>query len=111
MDAGDAKTFYDATSNGIVFRSDSEGTYCAETELDTNPTPVSSYVQGWFTQGATRCVKAIGVDPVISLQGLQALAEGKSSSRGSPTRRLERLEDSMNAGGVSIIVHAYQVSR
>ena len=110
MDAGDAKKFYDVTANGIVYKSDSESTHYAETRLDTEPTPVSSYVQAWFTQGATRCVKAIGVDLIISLQSLQALAEGQSSSRGHSTRKLERLEDSMNARGVSIIVHAYQVS-
>lgn len=112
MDAGDAKNLYDVTANGIVYKSDSESIHLAETQLDTNPTPVSSYVQQWFTQGATHCVKAIGVDPVISLQSLQVLAEGKTSSRGSPTRKLERLEDSMNARGVSIIVpHVYQVPR
>ena len=41
MDAGDAKNLYDVTANGIVYKSDSESTHYAETQLDTNPTPVS----------------------------------------------------------------------
>ena len=101
--AADAQLFYNKTANGIVFRADSEGIYYADVRMAVDPTPTSSYVEDCFNQGATRIVRATGIDPVVTLTSLRAGAEGKTSLRGIPIRKLERLEDTVNEGGVSTI--------
>ena len=108
----DALKFYQSTANGIVYSADTKTIYCAETYMPIDPTPTSSYVRDCYNLGATRSIRAIGVDPAIPLDSLRVLAEGKASVRGVPSRKLERLEDSMNANGVSAIVsYEYELPR
>ena len=104
IDPEDALKFYARTANGIIYSADTKSIYCAETCMPIDPTPTSSYVRDCYNQGATRSVRAIGVDPVIPLDSLKVLAEGKASFRGVPSRKIERLEDRMNENGVSAIV-------
>ena len=110
--AADAQSFYEKTANGIVFRSDNSAVYTADTRMSVEPTPISSFVQDCVFQGATRCVRAIGVNRSTSMNGLRLSAEGRLNARGGPERKVERIEESVNAGGVSTIAfHAYQFSR
>ena len=99
----DALAFYEHTANGIVYEANAEVIRFAEVRMPIDPTPISSYVMDCFNQGATRSVRAIGVDVVMSINSLRLLAEGKVSFRGIPTRKLESMEDTMNEGGVSTI--------
>lgn len=104
INAADAQAFYENTANGIVYRADADCVHYAEARMAIDPTPTSSYVQDLVNQGATRSVRAIGVDPVTSLNSIRHLAEGKIRSQGVPSRKLESLEDTMNANGVSTIL-------
>ena len=97
----DAQAYYDATPNGIIFRHTPDGPYTAEVKLHEDVTPVSSLVQQYVDNGATRCVKAIGFDVVTPLGDLYRLGRGPVNSRGQIPRRLERLTDDMTLSGVS----------
>ena len=52
-------------------------------------------MQGWIVSGVTRCVRAVGVDAEWGLEGLLKIAERKN-------RKVEKVVDGKNPGGVSI---------
>ena len=102
INPNDAQAYYDGTPNGIIFRKTPECLHYAEVRLDNDVTPISSIVQQHFDdKGATRCVKATGVDVATSLEDLHKLGNGPMNSRGQIPRKLERLVDDTNASGVS----------
>lgn len=96
LDAADAEKFFDATPNGILFRKDTSGSRYAEVKWVDEVTPISSLVKQYLENGATRCVRAIGVDEDWSVEGLKALAGGKSNRSGLPMRRVESVETGVN---------------
>ncbi len=100
LDGADAQRFFDATPNGILFRKDTSGSRYAEVKWVDEVTPQSSLVKQHLENGATRCVRAIGVDEDWSVEGLKALAGGKSNRSGMPMRRVESVEMGVNARNV-----------
>ncbi len=100
LDGADAQRFFDATPNGILFRKDTSGSRYAEVKWVDEVTPMSSLVKQHLENGATRCVRAIGVDEDWSVEGLKALAGGKSNRSGLPMRRVESVEMGVNARNV-----------
>ena len=103
----DAQAFFDATPNGVVYRKTSEAHHYAEIRMAEDVSPASSLVTQYVGVGATRCVKATGVDVAMSLEYLTALGNGRLTSRGTTPRTLERLVDDMNPSGVSTLSQAY----
>ena len=55
--------------NGIVFRKTPECLHYAEVKLDDHVTPISSLVQQYVDNGATRRVKATGIDIASRREG------------------------------------------
>lgn len=110
INPADAQAFFDATPNGIVYRKTSEQHHYAEIRMAEDVSPVSSLVTQYVGVGATRCVKATGVDVAMSLEYLTALGNGRLTSRGTTPRTLERLVDDMNSSGVSTLSQAYDIT-
>ena len=112
INAADARSFYEITANGKVFRADTSAVYTAETRMSIEPLPIGSYVQDCVYQGVTRCVRAFGIDSSTSMDGLRLSAEGRLNARGGPARDVERSDESVNSRGVSTIaLYAYQFFR
>lgn len=102
LDGADAQKFFDATPNGILFRKDTSGSRYAEVKFVEDVTPLSSLVKQHLENGATRCVRATGIDEDWSVAGLKALAGGKSNRSGQPMRRVEGIEIGTNARNVRL---------
>ena len=75
--------------------------YHAEVKLHDEATPISSLVQQYINNGATRCVKATGIDIITPMEDLYRLGIGPMNSRGQIPCRLERLVDDVTASGGS----------
>lgn len=92
--AEDARKFYDATPNGVVYMRD--GKKCtAFVEIGEDIDVVGGQLATYIEKGFTRCIRVIGAAPDISLTQLWAKAEDKN-------RRVESIEDGKSAAGVSI---------
>lgn len=104
LDGIDAQRFFDATPNGILYRKDAAaGNRYAEVKFIDEVTPVASLVKQHLENGATRCVRAIGIDEDWTVAGLQALAGGKSSRTGLPMRKIESVEIGVNERNVRFL--------
>lgn len=96
MNAEDCTRFYDETSNGLVYGKDSKGReLCVFVELSKDVDVVGGLLHGWMASGVTRCVRAVGVEADWDMNGLLKIAERKN-------RKVEKIVDGQNAGGVSI---------
>lgn len=95
MDAGDCMKFYNETSNGLVYKKDAKGRELVLfVELSKDVDVVGGLLQGWIISGVTRCVRAVGVEAEWGMDGLLKMAERKN-------RKVEKIADGYNAGGVS----------
>ena len=106
----DAQAFYEDTANGIIYRQAPGTVQYAEIKLHDDVTPMSGLVQHYVEQGATRCVKATGIEIGVSQLELYELAIGPVNSRGQVPRKLEKLEDNMNDDGVSTPSQAHDIT-
>lgn len=96
MDAGDCTKFYHETSNGLVYEKDAKGRELVLfVELSKDVDVVGGLLQGWIDSGVTRCVRAVGVEAEWGMDGLVKVAERKN-------RKVEKIVDGQNAGGVSL---------
>ena len=87
--------FYGETSNGLVYGNNDKGRELVLfVELSKDVDVVGGLLQGWIASGVTRCVRAVGVEVAWDLEGLVKIAERKN-------RKVERIADGQNAGGVS----------
>ena len=95
MNAKDCKRFYEETANGLVYKKDAKGRELVLfVELAKDVDVVGGLLQGWIDTGITRCVRAVGVESKWNSDGLRKIAERKG-------RRVEKIVDGQNAGGVS----------
>lgn len=96
LDAEDCKKFYEETANGLVYKKDAKGRELVLfVELSKDVDVVGGLLQGWIASGVTRCVRAVGVEAKWDMKGLLMIAERKN-------RKVEKILDGQNAGGVSI---------
>ena len=98
--SGDAaKAFYDATPNGLRVK---KGGNIHDVMIDMGKEPdvIGSQLQEWLDKGATRCVKAIGVDAGWGTAGLVRLAEGSKKI----TRKVEQILEGNTPAGVRFFV-------
>lgn len=90
--------FYDQTSNGLVYKKDAKGRELVLfVELSKDVDVVGGLLQGWIDSGVTRCVRAVGVEAKWDMKGLLKVAERKH-------RKVEKIVDGQNAGGVSTYI-------
>ena len=83
--AEDARKFYDATPNGVVYMRD--GKKCtAFVEIGEEIDVVGGQLATYIEKGFTRCIRVIGVAPDMSLTQLWAKAEDKN-------RRVESIKN------------------
>ena len=95
MNAKDCKGFYEETANGLVYKKDAKGRELVLfVELTKDVNVVGGLLQGWIDTGITRCVRAVGVESKWDSDGLRKIAERRN-------RKVERIVDGQNAGGVS----------
>ncbi len=87
--------YYNSTPNGLCVKLGSE-IITVMVDLHTEVSPVSSQLQELLGKGATRCVRAVGVDKEWNLLGLGRVAEGTKRQ----LRRLEHIVDEINIAGV-----------
>lgn len=98
MDATDCMRFYDETSNGLVYQKDSKGhELVLFVELSKDVDVVGGLLQGWIDSGVTRCVRAVGIEAKWGMDTLLKVAERKN-------RKVEKIVDEENAGGVSTYI-------
>ena len=89
------KLYYDQTANGIVYKKDiNNRELVVFVELAKDVDIVGGMLQVWIEQGATRCVRAVGVEKDWTIYGLKKLAERKG-------RKLEGVTDKTNSHGAS----------
>lgn len=101
MDAGDCTKYYHETSNGLVCKKDAEGgELVLFVELSKDVDVVGGLLQGWIDSGVTRCVRAVGVEAEWGMDGLVKVAERKN-------RKVEKIVDGQNAGGVSLYIDPF----
>ena len=101
MKAEDCSKFYEETSNGLVYKKDAKGRELVVfVELAKDVDVVGGLLQGWIDTGITRCVRAVGVESKWDLDGLFKIAERKN-------RKVEKIVDGQNAGGVSTHNNAF----
>lgn len=101
MDAEDCMRFYVETSNGLVYKKDGEDReHVVFVELSKDVDVVGGLLQGWIASGVTRCVRAVGVEAEWDMSGLRKIAERKS-------RKVEKIVDGQNPGGVSAGVNPF----
>ena len=96
----DAKKFYDATPNDILYRKDASGPQYASVKWVEDVTPMSSLVEQHIENGVTRCVHAIGILD-YTIERLKFEAGGRVDRRGNPMRKVESVEKGISARGVS----------
>lgn len=95
LDAEDCKKFYEETANGLVYKKDAKGRELVLfVELSKDVDVVGGLLQGWIASGVTRCVRAVGVEAKWDMNGLLMIAERRN-------RKVEKILDGQNAGGVS----------
>lgn len=95
MNAEECEQYYDETSNGIVYKKDSQNReMVVYVDLAKDVDVVGGLLQDWIEAGFTRCVRAVGADEDWDLGGLKKMAESKG-------RKIEGIQDSKNAAGVS----------
>ena len=98
LDAEDCKKFYENTANGLVYKKDAKGRELVLfVELSKDVDVVGGLLQGWIASGVTRCVRAVGVEAKWDMNGLLMIAERKN-------RKVEKILDGQNAGGVSTYI-------
>lgn len=96
QDAVHCQRYYDASSNGIVYKeTDGKEEFCF-VERGKDPDPVSGLLHEWIEKKMTRCVRAIGVDEDWGMPALKKMAGRKG-------RKVEHIIDSANDAGVSDI--------
>lgn len=101
MDAGDCMKFYNETSNGLVYKKDAKGReFVLFVELSKDVDVVGGLLQGWILSGVTRCVRAVGVETHWGMDALLRIAERNN-------RKVEKIVDGYNPGGVSISVKPF----
>ena len=95
MDAKDCQTYYDDTSNGVVYGKDAQGReLVCFVELGKDVDVIGGLLRGWIDTGVTRCVKAVGVDEEFGVEALRKMGERKD-------RKVESMEDGETPSGVS----------
>ena len=94
LHADDCTKYYDATSNGIVYKKEKEKECVVFVELAKDVDVVGGLLQEMIKNGVTRCVRAIGVDDDWGMEGLYQIASRKG-------RKVEGIEDSRTTQGVS----------
>ena len=97
--------FYEDTSNGLVYETDAKGRELVLfVELSKDVDIIGGLLERWIASGVTRCVRAVGVESKWNLDKLVEIAERKN-------RKLEKVVDGQNAGGVSTyfrpLLHQY----
>lgn len=96
QDALHCQKYYDASSNGIVYKViDGKENWCF-VQLGKDPDPVSGLLHKWIEKKATRCVRAIWVDKDWGMLALSDMAKRNH-------RKVEHIIDSTNDTGVSDI--------
>ena len=97
MKAEDCISYYDKTSNGVVYKKDAQNREVAcFVKLAKDVDVVGGLLGNWVEQGVTRCVRAVGVDKDWSTEALKKMGERKS-------RKLEGIADTINPAGVRIL--------
>ncbi len=92
--AEDCVKYYDATSNGLVYKGPDGKEEVCFVELAKEVDVVGGLLRGYIEKGFTRCVRAIGVDEDWSMPALLKMAGRKG-------RTVEHVIDGVNAAGVS----------
>ena len=91
----DCTKYYEATSNGLVYKKDLQGRELAVfVELAKDVDVIGGLLQSWIDTGVTRCVRAVGVDEEWDMATLVKLASGKG-------RILAGISDEKLPSGVS----------
>ena len=95
LDAEDCMNYYNATSNGIVYKKDIHGhELVVFIELAKDVDVVGGLLRGWIDSGVTRCIRAVGVDEHWDEEDLMKIASRKN-------RKVEGIDDGKNYGNVS----------
>ena len=95
LHAADCKTFYDETSNGLVYGIDNLGKEkVVWVTLGTDVDVVYGLLSTWISLEFTRCVRAVGVDEDLGRDYLWKLGEEKG-------RVVEGIEQGQTLRGVS----------
>ena len=92
--AEDCVKYYDATSNGLVYKGPDGKEEVCFVELAKDVDVVGGLLRGYIEKGFTRCVRAIGVDEDWGMPALLKMAGRKG-------RTVEHVIDGVNAAGVS----------
>lgn len=104
VDADDTKKYYDATANGLVYKTEGNKEHFVLVELAKDVDVVSGLLREMMEKSVTRCVKAIGVEEDWGMPALWKMAERKG-------RKVENIVDGVNAGGVSLSFHPQVLRR
>ena len=86
--------YYDATSNGLVYKEADGKEQVCFVELGKDVDVVGGLMRGYIEKGITRCVRAVGVDEDWGMPALFKMAGRKG-------RKVEHIVDGVNAAGVS----------
>ena len=92
--ADDCAKYYEATSNGVVYKKEGNKELVIFVELAKDVDVIGGMLQEMIDKDVTRCVRAFGADEDWTIEGLRKMAERKG-------RRLEGIEDDMGTTGVS----------
>ena len=94
MHAEHCVKYYDATSNGLVYKKTDGKEEVCFVQLAKDVDVVGGLLRGYIEKGVTRCVRAIGVDADWGMPALYKMAGRKG-------RKVEHIIDGVNAAGVS----------
>ena len=92
VNADDCLNYYNSTSNDIVYK-----TSVFFVELGQDVDVIGGLLKGMLEAGATRCVRAIGVEKEWTIAALLKEAERKG-------RKVEKIVDTKTVGGVSFVL-------
>ena len=98
VNAEDCKSYYDQTSNGLVYgKNNRKEELVVFVQLAKDVEVVGGLLGSWIEQDVSRCVRAIGVEKDWKIDSLKKRAEEKD-------RRLEGISDTINPAGVSSLL-------
>ena len=86
--------YYDATANGLLFKTKDGVEHVIMTQLGKDVDPVSGVLREWTEKEFTRCVRAVGVDEDWTMEALYETARKKG-------RKVEKIVDGTNVNKVS----------
>ncbi|KAI9872822.1 MAG: hypothetical protein M1830_001151, partial [Pleopsidium flavum] len=100
LHAEDCIKYYDATSNGLVYKKDGGKEDVCFVELAKDVDIMGGLLRGYIEYGVTRCVRAIGVEEEWGLPALFKMAGRKG-------RKVEHVIDGVSAGGTRSVIFRF----